>query len=143
MFYNVVLACVLSAKPLTLNNNLFLASPVFSSPCFVRFKGKTTAQLLIVNQVKQTTYLILYALPFGSAFLFAKLPFIVWAIFARIFLFIYTLWYYHYLCRGKICACIVAKSLLGIVCTAKPIQHSFNFTKFAKKLNNILDKGQI
>ena len=76
MFYNVVLACVLSAKPLTLNNNLFLASPVFSSPCFVRFKGKTTAQLLIVNQVKQTTYLILYALPFGSAFLFAKLPFI-------------------------------------------------------------------
>jgi len=43
----------------------------------------------------------------------------------------------------KICACIVAKSLLGIVCTAKIIQQSFNFTKFAKKLNNILDKGQI
>ena len=43
----------------------------------------------------------------------------------------------------KICACIVTKNLLGIVCTAKPIQQSFNFTKFSKKLNNILDKGQI
>lgn len=47
---------------------------------------------------------------------------------------IYVVENLHLYCRKK---------LAWYFCTAKIIQQSFNFKKFAKKLNNILDKGQI
>ena len=85
----------------------------------------------------------MYALPFGECIFICKIAIYCASYFrAYIIIYNYSLVLSLFM-EWKICACIVAKNLHGIVCTAKPIQQSFNFKKFAKKLNNILDKGQI